>query len=100
MNEKKKLEAKALRAGGRTWKEVALILGVSQATAINWVKQAPEYPIIHEGQVYRPVINPRLLEVKIGDKIVPAVIKPGNYPPGRKVKVEQLDEKRYRVLRN
>lgn len=91
-------EVKALRDGGRTWKEVASILGVSVTTARKHYKNAPEFPKIHSGIIHRRVINPRMMLVKIGDDVVPAVIRPGNYRYGTKVEVEQVDSKRYRVL--
>lgn len=91
-------EVKALKDGGRSWKEVSQILDISVSTARRMYKKLPEFPKFHEGVIHRGVINPRLMLVKIGKEVVPAVIRPGNYRPGIKVKVEQVDAKRYRVL--
>lgn len=93
-------EVKALRDGGRTWKEVAGILGISITTARNYYQKAPEYPKIHDATIHRPVINPRMMLVNVNGKIVGAVARPGNYPRGKKVRVEQIDESHYRILRD
>tara|TARA_R100001510_G_C7629930_1_gene188974 strand:+ start:286 stop:576 length:291 start_codon:yes stop_codon:yes gene_type:complete len=92
-------EVKALKDGGRTWKEVSAILDISVSSARRLYKKAPEYPKFHDGVIHRKVINPRMMLIKIGDKVVSAVIRPGNYRQGAKVKVEQVDERRYRVVR-
>lgn len=91
-------EVKTLRDGGRTWREVASIMGISVTTAQRHYKQCPEFPKIHSGRIHRRVLNPRMMLVKIKDQVVPAVVKPGNWPQGKKVEIEQVDKKRYRIL--
>lgn len=73
-------------------------MGISESTAKRYYKKAPEFPKIHQGTIYRKVINPRLMLVKIGEDVVPAIVRPGQHKPGKKVEVEQIDKKRYRVL--
>jgi hypothetical protein len=92
-------EVKILRDQGKTWGEVAKTLNVSVSTARRYHKKEPEFPRTHEGIIYRRVINPRMILVKIGDDVVPAVIRQGlHYPQGQKVSVQQIDEKHYRVV--
>lgn len=91
-------EVKILKDKGHTWSQVAEALGISVSSARRYYKKQPEFPKMHEGFIYRKVINPRLMLVQIGDEVVPAVIRPGNYLQGRKVNVEQIDAKHYRVV--
>lgn len=91
-------EVKILKDKGHTWSQVAEALGISVSSARRYYKKQPEFPKMHEGFIYRKVINPRLMLIQIGDEVVPAVIRPGNYPRGRKVNVEQIDAKHYRVV--
>ena len=92
-------EVKILKEKGKTWKQIAKTLNVSVSTARRHYKKEPEFPRMHEGVIHRRVINPRMMLVKIGDEIVPAIIRLGLfYPPGAKVKVEQIDRKHYRVV--
>lgn len=92
-------EIKILREKGKTWKEVAKILKVSVSTAQKHFKQIPAYPKTHEAYIHRKVVNPRMILVRIGEEVVPAVIRPGrNYRQGVKVNVQQVDATRYRVV--
>ena len=93
-------EVKLLRDAGHTWKDIANILEISVSTAKRKFKKSPDFPRILEGKIYRKVPNPRLIWVELEDEIITAVITPGNHRPGTKVRVEQLDKKNYRVLRN
>ena len=83
-----------------TWKEVAKALGVSISTAKRRLKNSPKYPIEWPAKIYRPVINKRMIMVLLDDnRVVPAIKKMGlNYPRGQSVRVEQIDEKHFRLV--
>jgi len=92
-------EIKILKQKGKTWKQIAQALNISVSTARRYHKKEAKFPRIHEGRIYRRVINPRMILVQIGEEVVPAVIRPGlNYPQYQEVKVEQVDEQHYRVV--
>jgi len=95
-------EVKSLKDAGNSWREVSEKLGISVSTARRYYKKAPEYPKVLEGKIYRKVLNPRLIMVDLDEfGICIAVITPGlNYRRGKQVRVEQLDERNYRVLRD
>ena len=92
---------KIMRDKGMTWAEVAKSLKVSVSTAKRRFKQAPEFPVMHDARIYKKVINQRMIMVKldIDDRVVPAIKKMGlNFPLGQCVRVEQIDEKHFRVV--
>lgn len=92
-------EIKILKEQGKTWNEISKKLKISVSTARRYYKKEPEFPKMHEGVIYRKVINPRMMLVQIDDEVVPAVVRQGLfYPPGAKVKVQQIDAKHYRVV--
>jgi len=91
-------EIKILKDKGLTWSQVAETMNISVSSARRYYKKNPEFPKMHEGTIYRAVINPRLMLIQLKDEVVPAVIRPGNYRQGTKVNVEQIDKSHYRVV--
>lgn len=93
-------EIKIMRDKGMTWKEVAKTMKVSISTAKRRYKEAPQYPIEWSARIHKHVINKRMIMVMLDDgRVVPAIKKMGlNFPRGQYVKVEQIDEKHFRVV--
>lgn len=91
---------KIMRDKGMTWTEVAKSLDVSVSTAKRRFKDVPKFPVIHDARIYKKVINQRLIMVKLeDDQVVPAIKKIGfNYPLGQCVRVEQIDERHFRLV--
>lgn len=92
---------KIMRDKGMTWAEVAKSLKVSVSTAKRRYKEKPQFPVTHDARIYKKVINQRMIMVQLvtNDQIVPAIKKMGlNYPLGKSVRVEQIDERHFRVV--
>jgi hypothetical protein len=94
-------QVKALRNQGVSWKKIARQLDISVSKARGLFNEAPEFPAYLDGVIVKRVINPRLILVRVdGEKTLrPAIIRQGlQYPAGRKVKLEKINEKHLRVV--
>mgnify|MGYP003318906789 CR=1 FL=1 len=94
-------KVKKMRNEGISWKKIADELDISIYKAKSLYDEKPEFPKYLDATVVKKVINPRLILVKImGDKkLRPAIIRQGLvYNSGKKIKVEKINEKHYRVV--
>lgn len=90
-----------MRNEGISWKNIADELDISIYKAKSLYEAKPEFPEYIDATVVKKVINPRLILVKIeGEKrLRPAIVRQGLvYNSGKKIKVEKINEKHYRVV--